>query len=354
MFGGTLNVDGAVGRDIRGRVFTATVAGSVGRDVDLTVQRLTVDSSASVAGDVLYRSTSDASIAPDTVDGQIVQLPAQSNFIFGVILAIANILGILAFIVSGIILLWLFRTTGAASVGAIEQHPLKTFIIGVLALIGAPMLVLLLAVTLVGLPLAALLLAMLLLSLVFGPVPAVTAGGDLLLRRKGGLFGGFVLGAVLWRLGIWLIPFVGAFLYLVALIWGVGGWVLGAWRVRAARPADREALPPALIVKDDPIPEGWEYPLAPMRSEDTSPLGGGAAGGGGGDQASSDGVPRSDLGEGDGGGGQASSDGVPRSDLGEGDGGGGQASRAPDSSPESGDELDRHKPGTDEWGLPTR
>jgi hypothetical protein len=331
-----------VGRDIRGRVFTATVAGNVGRDVDLTVQRLTVDSGASVAGDVLYRSTSDASIAPDTVDGQIVQLPAQSNFLFGVILVIANVLGVLAFIVSGIILLWLFRSTGAASVEAIERHPLKTFFVGVLALIGAPMLVLLLAATLVGLPLAALFLAMLLLSLVFGPVPAVTAGGDVLLRRKGGLFGGFVLGAVLWRLGIWLIPFVGAILYLVALIWGVGGWVLGAWRVRAARPADRETLPPALIVDDDPIPEGWEYPLAPMKSEDSSPSGlsdsspsgGGAAEGGEG--------------------GQTSSDDLPRSNPAEPDGAEGQASSAPDSSSESGDETDRHKPGTDEWGLPTR
>ena len=56
MFGGTLNVDGGVGRDMRGRIFTARVAGEVGRDVDLTVQRLTIDSSASVAGDVLYRS----------------------------------------------------------------------------------------------------------------------------------------------------------------------------------------------------------------------------------------------------------------------------------------------------------
>ncbi len=67
---------------------------------------------------------------------------------------------------------------------------------------------------------------MLLLGLVFGPIPAVAAGGDLLLRRKGGIFGGFLVGAVLWRLGIWLIPVVGVLLYLASLIWGVGGWIL--------------------------------------------------------------------------------------------------------------------------------
>jgi hypothetical protein len=148
-------------------------------------------------------------------------------------------------------------------VEAIERNPLKTLLIGFLTLIGVPVVVLLLAATLVGLPLAVLLLVALLLALVFGPVPAVAAAGDLLLRRKGGLFGGFVLGAILWRLGIWLIPFIGAILYLVGLIWGVGGWVLGAWRVRAARPKERDALPAALTVTDDPIPDGWEYPLPP-------------------------------------------------------------------------------------------
>ena len=353
MFGGTLTIDGEVGRDTRGRAFTATVAGTVGRDVDLTVQRLTIDSSASVAGDVLYRSTTEASIAPGTVEGQIVQLPAQSNFIFGVILSIANILGMFAFVVSGIILLWLFRSTGAASVEAIERKPLKTLLIGLLVLIGAPILVLFLAVTLVGLPLAALLLALLLLALVFGPVPAVTAAGDTVLRRKGGLFGGFVLGAVLWRLGIWLIPIVGAFVYLIALIWGVGGWVLGAWRVRAARPVDRGALPPALIVEDDPVPEDWDYPLAPTKANDASepssdpsdpsPSGGGGSGeaGDGGGQA----APRRMTGQ-TFGGGQASTapELEPVSDE------AGEATTTSDSSADPRDDT----PGADEWGLPRR
>ncbi|MEA3501963.1 MAG: polymer-forming cytoskeletal protein, partial [Actinomycetota bacterium] len=202
MFGGTLAIDGAVGRDARGRLLNVSVSGTVGRDVDLAVQRLVIDPGAAVDGDVLYRSTNDAVISTGTVSGQIVQLPAQSNFIFGVILTIANIVGFLAFVVSGIILFWLFRATGAAAVEAVEKHPFKTGLVGLGTLVGAPLLVLLLAVTLVGLPLAVLLMVALLLAFVFGPIPAVGAFGDILLRRKGGLFGGFVVGAVLWRLGI--------------------------------------------------------------------------------------------------------------------------------------------------------
>ena len=126
MFGGTLAVDGAVGRDVRGRLLNASVSGSVGRDIDLAVQRLVIDSGASVEGDVLYRSTNTALISGGTVEGQIVQLPAQSNFVFGVILMIANVVGFRAFVVSGFVLLWLFRSTGAAAIEAVEKHPLKT------------------------------------------------------------------------------------------------------------------------------------------------------------------------------------------------------------------------------------
>ena len=282
VFGGSLTLDGSVGRDVRGRLIAADVSGTVGRDIDVAVERLVVGSGASVAGDVLYRSTSEAEIAPGTVGGQVVRLPAQSNFIFGVILTLANIIGFLAFIVSGIILLWLFRSTGAAAVEAVARHPGKTFLVGLGFLVGAPLLVIILAFTLVGLPLAALLLITLLLAFVFGPIPAVGAFGDVVLRRKGGLFGAFVVGAVLWRLGIWLIPIVGALLYLAGLIWGTGGWVLAAWRIRSTRPIEREALPDSMTAKDAEIPEDWEHPLAPSSRAfgSSSHSGGGVDGGG--------------------------------------------------------------------------
>jgi cytoskeletal protein CcmA (bactofilin family) len=261
MFGGTLTIDGIAGRDVRGRMISTEVSGSVGRDVDIAVERLSIRSGATVGGDVLYRSVNGADIAAGTVDGQIVVLPAQSNFVFGVILALANLIGFLAFIVAGVVLLWLFRGTGEAAVEAVRHNPGRSFLVGLGAMVGGPLLILILAVTLVGLPLAALLLVAMLLAFVFGPIPAVGAAGALLLRRKGGIFGGFVVGAVVWRLGIWLIPIVGALIYLVGLIWGVGGWVLGGWRTRSARTAAVGGPPSGTVVEE--IPEGWEYPLPP-------------------------------------------------------------------------------------------
>ena len=74
---------------------------------------------------------------------------------------------------------------------------------------------------------------------------------------------GFIVATLVWRGAGWLIPYVGVVLYLGVTVWGIGGWVLGAWETR-----QESALPP----EDDPfvragkpieVPDGWEPPLAP-------------------------------------------------------------------------------------------
>lgn len=266
VFGGTLDLSGTVGRDVRGRVLSASVDGIVGRDVDVAVDMLTIGPNAEIGGDLLYRSSRDASISTSAeIRGQVVELPSQSNFLFGVILTLANVVGTLAFLVAGIFILWLLRNTGARAVGIVIVHPVRSFFVGVAAMIAGPLLVLVLAFSLVGLPVAAVLLFGLLVALVFGPVPAVSALGDRLLRGRGGLFGAFLLGAVLWRLGVWLIPLVGGLLFLVGLVWGVGAWVMAGWQVRKAATNGSDLLPPAMRKQDDEIPDDWEYPLPPSR-----------------------------------------------------------------------------------------
>ena len=113
-FGGVVRVEGAVGRDVRGRTVRTVIDGDVGGDIDVATQKFEVGEMASVGGDVQYRSQVDASIASGAqVSGSIKRLPTQSNFIYGVILALANIVGFLGFIVAGLITLFVARGSGS-------------------------------------------------------------------------------------------------------------------------------------------------------------------------------------------------------------------------------------------------
>jgi cytoskeletal protein CcmA (bactofilin family) len=261
-FGGTTRIEGSVGRDVRGRSFRTTISGTVGGDVDIATSSLGIDAQADIGGDVLYRSSSDASIEPGaTIVGTVTKLPAQSNFLYGIILSLANVVGFLGFLVAGLVALWLARGVGSRAVGAMLTRPVRSLLAGIAFVILLPLSIGLLAVTLVGIPLAIVAIALGVVAFIIGPVPAVAALGNRVLINRGGLFGAFLVGAVLWRLGIWLIPVVGGVIYVVGLVWGLGAWVLGAFAARRGDPTPPMLIPASLLA-NEPVP-GWEPPRAP-------------------------------------------------------------------------------------------
>ena len=275
VFGGSLNVDGTVARDVKGRMLTAIIDGGVGNDVDIAVSSLTLDGEAKVNGDVLYRSGADATIAATAeVGSQLARLPTRGSWGVEFVLTLATIIGFFGFVFAGLVLLWLFRRTGPRAVNLVLTRPLRAAAFGVGALILLPTLVLTLLLTLVGVPVALALMVLLALGLLFGPVPAVTAIGSKLLRGRWGLFAAFIIGAIVWRLGIWLIPLVGVALYLGGLVFGVGGWVLAIWEQRRETPMEEDLLPRAAKQPQFgaiPSPVDWEAPLAPGSRREAEP-----------------------------------------------------------------------------------
>ena len=264
-FGATFDVDGDVGRDVRGRALFVTVAGTVGGDLDVAVERLRVAPTAEIGRNVLYRSTREASIDPAArIGGQVVALPAQSNFIFGVFLVLANVVGFLGFVVAGILTFWAFRRSGPHAVAASFARPGRTLVAGLVVFVAVPAVVALLVLTLVGLPLTLVLLLVMAAGAFVGPVPAVTAAGVRLLRGRGGLFGGFLVGAVLWTLAIWFVPRVGGLIYLVGLIWGLGSWAVAVAEIRRGAPLPLAVFPPRLVAASGARGvEDWEPPRVP-------------------------------------------------------------------------------------------
>jgi cytoskeletal protein CcmA (bactofilin family) len=253
LFGGTARVEGTVARDLRGRTLRLVIDGDVGGDVDVASQRLEFGPEAVVGSDVLYRSPSGASGVPDaSIGGTLTRLPTQSNFVYGIILALANVVGFFGFLVAGIVALFAVRGTSARATGSILVTPFKSFVVGVATVIVLPIVIIVLGMTLVGIPLAIIGVLIAIAMFIIGPLPAVTALGNLLLLRRGGLFGAFIAGAVVWRLGIWIIPVIGGLIYLLAMVWGIGGWVLG---VVASRKVG-SGFSPGLRGGDTPRNEG--------------------------------------------------------------------------------------------------
>lgn len=264
-FGGVLRVEGSVGRDVRGRMIRTVVDGSVAGDIDVASQKFEVGSGAVIDGDILYRSPVGASIDQGaTVSGTVTRLPTQSNFVYGVILSLANAVGFLGFLLAGLVALLVLRASSARATGAMLTKPIRSFAYGLVAVVLTPAAIIVLAATLVGIPIAVLLVVGAVVAFIIGPVPAVTALGNRILVRRGGLFGAFVVGAIIWRFGIWAIPVVGGFLYLIGLVWGVGAWIVGFIDTRRQEPIPVGLLPAAVLATGG-VPDDWEPPLAPMQ-----------------------------------------------------------------------------------------
>lgn len=259
VFAGSVQNRGLVGRDLRGQALDAQIAGDVGRDVEVSVQTLTISASANIGGDVIYRSNTVGQISGAAeIIGQQAHLPARYSFFVRVALGLATILSFLAFLVTGIGLFWVFNATAPRAAAFVLLHPVRAVLAGLGFVFLLPVALALLLSTLVGIPLALLGLVMLGLVFIFGPVPTFAALGEKLLQGRGGLIGGFLAVAVIWRAMLWLFPPVGLAFYFGALVFGAGGWLIGGWELRTERRPRSEIQSVVAPVSDD-----WEAPLPP-------------------------------------------------------------------------------------------
>lgn len=265
--GGRAVLDGGVGRDVRGRMFTIDVGGAVGRDIDVTARTVSLQSTANVAGDLVYRADATADIADGaTVGGVASQLSARGSFLVRLYLTIANAVGFVLFVLFGFLALWVFRGSASRAAGVVVTRPLRALLVGLGVGVASP-LAIVAVVLLVGSALSAVVVATLvgllvLAALVLGPIPALAAVGDLITRRRGGIFGGFVVAAIAWRLLIWAIPLLGALVGLALYALGIGGWITAGWGERRAALADAP-MGPARLDSVEPVPDDWEPPLPP-------------------------------------------------------------------------------------------
>lgn len=232
-----VTVLGAIGRNLEGQFRHGTVGADVGGDVDITVSHLTVLSSASIAGDLIYVGDDRASISDDAdISGSLIaESDLPPNVRIRALFLLVRFLTSLAVFALGLSLIWSFPSRSLRAAIGVSERPVQAAVWGVgiasipvaLALIVALFVSLSPAAT--GLPLLLIFapvviaaFAVLGVGLLASPVPIASAIG----RRIGparSIYAWFVMGAGV-LLAVTAIPVIGAFLAGVAALVGLGGW----------------------------------------------------------------------------------------------------------------------------------
>lgn len=274
---GSVTMDGTVRGAVRGSAETLVLAGQVLGDVDVEAQRIEIRDGAKIEGALRYRSPNPATIAPGaTIVGPVEHTATRnqegSETLAGRALAwLGTVLLRLGWaLVAGTLLILLLPRPVVAVSDTLRKAPLVSALWGLAALIGVPIIVLLLAVTVVGIP-AALLVAGLYLAILY--LSQILVGITLVRLVP--------LGAVRGerRLTLWLAMLVGTTLVLVFRLlpipfgwsfwWSaiVGMLALGAawtaltgWGLR--RPAVVEGPAVAVTAPVSESPSAWSEPTS--------------------------------------------------------------------------------------------
>ncbi|HVS59040.1 MAG TPA: polymer-forming cytoskeletal protein [Candidatus Saccharimonadales bacterium] len=218
--GSDSEVLGAVGRDIALAAQTVSIDNKVGRDVTGTVQDFSLESGAVIAGNLSYTSNNTLSKnAHAQVLGAITRhTPPKHEHHRN--WAVFWWMGVTLLFFALILALTVPRLLRSSATTTLAK-PLQTFGVGLLVLIGVPILTILFVITAIGIPVAAVLgLTWVILMLLSAPFFAFFVG-RWILGAKANIFLAALLGVVL-IVGVGAIPFVGFVSWFATVIFGLG------------------------------------------------------------------------------------------------------------------------------------
>jgi cytoskeletal protein CcmA (bactofilin family) len=238
----TIDMEGHIGGSLRAVARRITITGEIAGKADLLAERIVVTSEATIAGDLIYRSETEAEIAAGaTIGGEVRRVEVDTSDIQSVGLAILGISLVIALVwaIATLILVAVvqlaFPGLMTASVGRLVASPWSHLGGGVVILLVATALAGGLLFSVLGIPLGlALLMATAILELL-GLVAVGYCIGLFVSRRSpsdvghGGRVGWALVGVVIIGL-VTLIPFLGAIVAGLAVAAGAGAVGIELWR----------------------------------------------------------------------------------------------------------------------------
>ncbi len=243
--GREVDIGGSIGRELKVAGREVTIRGEILGDIHIWAEEISILASARIHGNLTYRSLGEADIHPDArIDGDIAFIRSEAPHRFlGSAFAAAGVIGVSVFL--GLLLLgaaqvFLFPNLMFTTAQTLTTTPWQALGLGLVLLLGVPIVMILLAASIVGIPLMLILGAAYLISLAAAYFVVAIAIG-----RRGARLVGRSAEATTWTriavltAGVFvltllgLVPVLGALVMLLALVLGLGAFAIQAYRLHA-------------------------------------------------------------------------------------------------------------------------
>ncbi len=238
--GGSIEVDGGIGRDLRAYGESIVINGVINGDVELAGERIRIGPDARIAGKVEYRNGRPIVIDPEATIGRgITEMQKERRWMRSIgrgttIMGTTFSFGLV--LIGALMLLGLPRFT-RESAAKLRSRPAVAAGVGCVMLLGVPLMILLLVLTIIGIPLALLFAFGYVALMLFGYLIAAIFVGDTVLERlspaKAQAVGWRILFLLLALVVIAIvrqIPFVGGVVVALLFVAGIGAFTMRAWQ----------------------------------------------------------------------------------------------------------------------------
>jgi hypothetical protein len=230
---GNVSVELPVGEGVRIAAGNVSLLNSVGGDVETAAGPVRLGPNADIAGNLIYLSDSEAQIHENaTVSGEIERRMIEDReelrdrMLAGVgrVTIIARVISTLSALAVGLILIYLSPKFMLRTTNTLSSRPWLSLGIGFLAIILTPIAIVALLATIIGIPLALILLAIYMILLYLGKLFVIFWLGTKLLRERSAYLM-FVAGLAVYFI-ISLIPVIGGIVGILAMLFGIGSFLI--------------------------------------------------------------------------------------------------------------------------------
>lgn len=254
--GQSFDAFGPIGRSVTDFSSTLQLAGTVGGPVQAKVETLTIASTARLAGSLDYQAKQEAAVPPGSVSGAVQFTPApqqqpQPTPLLNNLFDLGGLIGLCGSFLVGALAILLMPRASARATELGRQQPWLSFALGLVVLVGVPIVSLVVAVTLIGIPVAISLFALYVLGILLAWPAVGLIVGTLLTqqvspRRPLPVLGALAVGLIVLHL-VTHVPFVGPLLVLCTVIFGLGlqAQAIRRWRRPVEQSPSAAPLPMA-------------------------------------------------------------------------------------------------------------